>query len=140
MVLTFHVHPLVKGKHVPNFEWNREIAHERNFAPHFWKWSENHFSKWSKNSIIFRNDSNRFRFIDFYDHFQQKFFFAIILRNDRNFRSNSPKFQSKFTQISINIGKKRRIWKGKNIILQYFRGVSRCFRGLSLLRIDSDTI
>ena len=50
-----------------------------------------------------------FVFIDFYDHFQQKFFFAIILRNDRNFRSNSPKFHSKFTQISINIGKKRRI-------------------------------
>ena len=50
-----------------------------------------------------------FVFIDFYDHFQQKFLFAIILRNDRNFRSNSPKFQSKFTQISINIGKKRRI-------------------------------
>ena len=65
-----------------------------------------------------------FFIIDFYGHFQPKFFFAIILRNDRNFRSkfqsNSPKFQSRFVKcVGFEKGKK------------YSTVFSRCFEVFS---------
>ena len=78
-----------------------------------------------------------FVFIDFYDHFQQKFFFAIILRNDRNFRSkfqsNSPKFQSRLVKC---VG----FEKGKILfysIFEVFRGVFEVYLFSELIRILS---
>ena len=76
-------------------------------------------------------------FIDFSDHFQQKFFFAIILRNDRNFRpkfqSNSPKFQSRLVKC---VG----FEKGKILfysIFDVFRGVFEVYFFSELIRILS---